>query len=159
MSVANKYERAFDFQPTCKLWLFCNRKPRVTDDTVAFWSRVLLLPFVVSFAGRENHTLRPKLTQDPTHQAAVLAWIVRGAVRYLSSGLGKRPEAVIEATKAYRDDQDVLGPFLEQACALDAIGRNRRQRSLRALLQLGGPAAPGHQRTADRHDVWPDPRR
>jgi putative DNA primase/helicase len=120
MSAANKYERPFEFQPTSKLWLFCNRKPRVTDDTVAFWSRVLLLPFVVSFAGREDTTLRPKLTQDPTHQAAILAWIVRGAVRYLSNGLGKRPEAVIEATKAYRDDQDVLSQFLEQACALDA---------------------------------------
>lgn len=51
----------------------------------------------------------------------MLAWIIRGAVRYIAAGLGKRPEAVIEATKAYRDDQDVLGPFLEQACALDAI--------------------------------------
>jgi putative DNA primase/helicase len=120
MSVANKYERAFEFQPASKLWLFCNRKPRVTDDTVAFWSRVFLLPFVVSFAGREDHTLRPKLTQDPTHQAAILAWIVRGAVGYLSNGLGKPPETVIEATKAYRDDQDLLGPFLEQACALEA---------------------------------------
>jgi putative DNA primase/helicase len=45
--------------------------------------------------------------------------VVRGAVRYLAQGLGKPPEAVIEATKEYREDQDVLGPFLEQACALD----------------------------------------
>jgi putative DNA primase/helicase len=118
MSAANKYERPFEFQPACKLWLFCNKKPRVTDDTGAFWSRVVLLPFTVSFIGKEDHTLRPKLTQEPTHQAAVLAWIVRGAVRYFVDGLGHRPQAVLEATKDYRDDQDVLGPFLEQACEL-----------------------------------------
>jgi putative DNA primase/helicase len=119
MSAANKYERPFEFQPVSKLWIFCNRKPRVTDDTVAFWSRVLLLPFAVSFAGKEDHTLRPKLTQDPAQQAAVLEWIVRGAVRYLTNGLGTPPEAVLEATRDYRDDQDILGPFLEQACELD----------------------------------------
>lgn len=64
-------------------------------------------------------TLRPKLTQDPTHQAAVLRWIVLGAFRYLNYGLGTPPEAVFAATKEYRDDQDVLGPFLEQAWNLD----------------------------------------
>jgi len=121
MSAANKYQRAFEFQPKCKLWLFCNKKPRVTDDTAAFWSRVLLLPFVISFAGREDHTLRPKLTQEPFHQAAILAWVVRGAVRYFAKqGLSRPPEAVIEATRQYREDQDVLGPFLDQACEFDA---------------------------------------
>jgi putative DNA primase/helicase len=119
MSAANKYQQPFEFLPVSKLWFFCNRKPRVTDDTVAFWRRVLLLPFTVSFVGREDATLRPLLTQDPSHQAAVLTWIINGSVRYLSDGLGTPPESVLAATKDYRKDQDILGPFLEQACALD----------------------------------------
>jgi putative DNA primase/helicase len=48
-----------------------------------------------------------------------LRWIVLGAFRYLNYGLGTPPEAVLEATKEYRDDQDVLGSFLEQTCDLE----------------------------------------
>ncbi len=118
MSAANKYEKAFEFEPSCKLWFACNRKPNVSDDTPAFWARVFLIPFRMSFVGREDRTLRPALVQQPAHQAAVLAWIVRGAVRYYAEGLADPPAAVHAATAAYRDDSDPLAPFLAEACQL-----------------------------------------
>jgi putative DNA primase/helicase len=115
---ANKYERSFEFEPACKLWLSCNREPRVNDDTVAFWARVRMVPFPVSFAGREDRNLRPTLEHDPEHQAAVLAWLVRGAVRYYAEGLTS-PAAVISATDAYAHESDVLAEFIDEAIELD----------------------------------------
>lgn len=112
---ANKYERSFEFQPTCKLWLSANRKPRVTDDSPAFWARVMLVPFPVSFAGREDRDLRPALETDPEHQAAILAWLVRGAVRYAEHGLDA-PETVRTATQEYERESDPLDEFLTDAC-------------------------------------------
>src|SRR6185312_15586095 len=43
----------------------------------------------------------------------ILAWLVEGAVKYLSEGL-KPPPEIIEATREYRDEMDSVGPFLEQ---------------------------------------------
>jgi phage/plasmid-associated DNA primase len=85
-------------KPTCKLWLVCNKKPQVTDDSRAFWARVRLVPFTESFVGREDRLRRPALTNDPRHQRAVLAWIVRGAMRYHAEGLPALPGAVRDAT-------------------------------------------------------------
>ncbi len=115
MSAANKYERAFEFEPVCKLWLSCNKRPRVTDDTAAFWARVVLIPFTVSFLGREDRGLRPALVQEPRHQAAILAWIVRGAMRYYREGLTV-PQEIRAATLEFERDNDPLADFLDEAC-------------------------------------------
>jgi putative DNA primase/helicase len=115
---AAKYERSFQFDPTCKLWLSCNRKPNVADDTPAFWARVLTVPFAVSFAGREDRALRPALEHDPAHQAAVLAWLVAGAASYCVSGLDA-PAPVTAATASYREDSDPLHAFVTEALDLD----------------------------------------
>ena len=107
--------RSFEFQPVCKLWLSANRKPRVTDDSVAFWARVMLVPFAVSFAGREDRDLRPTLEHDPAHQAAILAWVVAGAVRYHRDGI-EPPGTVRTATAEYERECDPLGDFFADAC-------------------------------------------
>jgi putative DNA primase/helicase len=115
---ANKYEKSFEFQPVCKLWLSANRKPRVSDDSPAFWARVMLVPFPVSFVGREDRALRPDLESDPAHQAAILAWVVRGAVRYHHEGL--EPSSTIRsATAQYEQECDPLADFLADACELE----------------------------------------
>jgi putative DNA primase/helicase len=98
--------------------LSANRKPRVTDDSPAFWARVMLVPFTVSFVGREDRDLRPALEYDPSHQAAILAWIVAGAVRYYRHGLAA-PDSVRAATSAYEQECDPLADFLTDACEVD----------------------------------------
>ena len=65
MSASGKYQHAIEFVPVGKLWLSCNRLPTATDDSPAFWARVRRIPFQVSFAGREDQTLRPRLTHEP----------------------------------------------------------------------------------------------
>jgi putative DNA primase/helicase len=116
---ANKYEKSFEFQPVCKLWLAANRKPRVTDDSPAFWARVRLVPFKVSFVGREDRNLRPALENEPEHQTAILAWIVHGATRYAQTGLQSAP-SVAAATDAYERECDPLAEFYDEACELAA---------------------------------------
>lgn len=118
LRAANKYEKSVEFTPVAKLWLTANRKPRVADDSPAFWARVMLIPFAQSFVGREDRTLRPALEQDPTHQAAVLAWIVRGAVSYAAEGL-HAPDLITAATASYQTESDPLAEFLEDACEAD----------------------------------------
>ncbi len=113
---ANKFEKSFQFVPTCKLWLACNNFPTVTDDSLAFWARVIVIPFRRSFAANADTTLRPTLTYDPAHQRAVLASLVRGAVEYCREGLGEMPASVREATRAFRDVSWPLMPMVREDC-------------------------------------------
>jgi putative DNA primase/helicase len=119
-----KYQQPITFRPQCKLWLSANRKPRVTDDSPAFWARVRFLPFAQSFAGREDPGLRRALEQDPEHQRAILAWLVAGAVRYYATGL-VTPDTIRTATAEYESESDPLGPFIGEALDLDSAAEVR----------------------------------
>ena len=116
MRVANKHEKSFEFVPSCKLWLSCNDLPTVTDDSSAFWARVIVIPFRRSFLGKEDTRLRPALTNEPAHRRAVLAWLVKGAIDYCREGLGAMPACVDEATGGYRETSWPLTPFVAEDC-------------------------------------------
>lgn len=116
MRVANKHEKSFEFVPQCKLWLACNDLPTVTDDSAAFWARVIVIPFRRSFLGKEDTTLRPALSNDPAHRRAVLAWLVNGAIDYCREGLGDMPRSVADATSAFRDVAWPLTPLVKEDC-------------------------------------------
>jgi putative DNA primase/helicase len=51
----------------------------------------------------------------------ILAWIVQGAVDWYAGGL-RTPEAVVAATDEYRKEMDVIGSFIDDACAVDDRG-------------------------------------
>ena len=48
----------------------------------------------------------------------ILAWVVRGCLEWQERGLDP-PPAVIDATKEYRRDEDLLGHFIQECCFED----------------------------------------
>jgi len=115
----DKYETEFD--PMHTLFLMTNSKPDVADDDFAFWERVHLVPFELSFVERpcENFNERPadKYLQEKLKAEApgILAWLVRGCLEWQRQGLNP-PAVVIDATREYRRDEDLLGHFLNECC-------------------------------------------
>jgi len=118
----DKYETEFD--PTHTLFLMTNSKPDVADDDFAFWERVHLVPFELSFVERpvEKFNERPAdkyLRQKLLEEApGILAWLVRGCLQWQAQGLNP-PAVVIDATREYRRDEDLLGHFLNECCFED----------------------------------------
>lgn len=115
----DKYET--EFKPTHKLILMTNSKPDVSDDDFAFWERVHLIPFELSFVERKpekdnerpaDKYLREKLLEEAP---GILAWLIRGCLEWQRIGLDP-PEKILDATKEYRRDEDLLGHFLEEHC-------------------------------------------
>jgi putative DNA primase/helicase len=84
---------------------------RGTDP--AIWSRIKLVPFDVSFEGREDRGLKDALKSE---LPGVLAWAVEGCLRWQEEGLCF-PEAVRVATAAWRGENDQVGQFLDERCA------------------------------------------
>jgi putative DNA primase/helicase len=110
------FQEFFQFTPTWKLWLATNHKPEIRGTDLAIWSRPKLIPFTVSFEGRENRGLKAELL-SPKVLSGVLRWAVDGAVEYYRSGLAY-PDEVLQATREYKAECDLLGRFLEDRCIL-----------------------------------------
>ena len=110
------YEHEIEFQPTHKLWLFGNHKPVITENTLAMWRRVKLIPFAVTIPACEIDPDLPAKLE--TELPGILAWAVKGCMDWQKYGL-KEPEPVITATANYRIEQDILGDFLDDCCILE----------------------------------------
>ena len=108
------YGEHFEFKPEFKLVLVTNHRPKVDGDDDAIWRRLRLIPFEQSFEGREDKALGEKLEAE---LPGILAWAVRGCLEWRAEGLGEAA-AVTRATAEYRADEDVLGGFLAERCAM-----------------------------------------
>lgn len=106
----------FSFRPTHQLWLMGNHKPEVRSGGRAFWRRLRLVPFLHEVPeDRVIEDLQATLVAE--HGAALMAWIVAGAVAYATGGL-RDPESVKAATAEYQKDQDTVARFVEDCCHL-----------------------------------------
>lgn len=112
----------FTFRPAFKLLLAANHKPTIRGTDEGIWSRVNLVPFTVTIpAGERDKGLLERFRAEA---AGILAWAVRGCLEWQRIGLAHPPE-VKAATEAYRDEMDVLGPFLAECCTVHPNGMAR----------------------------------
>jgi P4 family phage/plasmid primase-like protien len=106
----------FEFEPTHKIWLSTNYKPVIGDTIVAMWSRIVLIPFVSFFdEEHQDKTLPEKLWNE---REGILKWLVEGCLKWQKEGL-KPPQVVVEATKTYQSEMDVLQRWFEECCVCD----------------------------------------
>ena len=107
------YEGSFSFKPTGKLWLATNHTPTVDGSDSGLQARMQIIPFRVSFKGREDHGLEGALLDE---LESIFSWCVEGAMRYLRSGrrLHEAPATVKQETEEYMRDNDPLGQFLAE---------------------------------------------
>lgn len=116
----------FTFWPTHKIDLKTNHKPVIRETKDAIWLRVQLVPWTVSFAGREDESLEKKLTKE---LPGILARMIRGCLEWQRIGLSP-PEAVKAATLEFRSEMDRLGEFIEEVCVTDNINARQSSREL-----------------------------
>lgn len=110
------YGEFFEYRPAFKLILAANDPPRVRHNDDAIWRRIVRLPFErVIPKGERDPELKERLTKDPAHQKAILAWAVRGCLLWQTGGLGE-PERVRWSTDSYREDQNPLREFFADCC-------------------------------------------
>jgi phage/plasmid-associated DNA primase len=105
----------WEFEPTHKVLMACNHKPQVRGTDNAIWRRITLVPFTETIpTAEQDKNLPDKLRREA---AGILAWAVEGCLEWRREGL-QAPEAVRQATGAYRAEMDVLGAFLRECCEL-----------------------------------------
>ena len=111
----------FDFTPTGKIHFITNHLPRLTDAE-SIWRRLHLVAWtvVIPVDERDPHLAEKIIKQEA---AGVLAWAVRGAVKWNELiEAGQRlpiPASMKRDLSDYRTDQDILGEFVEDRLERD----------------------------------------
>ena len=93
-----------------KLFLSCNHKPKVTDDSHGFWRRVHVVPFTQRF--KKDQSLLDTLRSEG---AGILNWMIEGCLLWQDHGL-MAPTGVVAATSKYERESNPLNDFLEEQC-------------------------------------------
>jgi putative DNA primase/helicase len=115
LTVCHTRHDRFDFQPTHKVFMCGNHLPIIRGTDHAIWRRIKLIPFNVTIPEeRQDKDLPQKLRAEAS---GILNWLITGCLEWQKGGLAEPPE-IMTATRAYRNDMDVLGDFLNDCCFL-----------------------------------------
>jgi putative DNA primase/helicase len=109
---ARMYGSSYTFKPTHTLWLACNHRPAIKDDTVAMWDRIKTIPFTRMFLDDDKDTSLPAKLKGEGD--GIFNWLAEGAHTYLQNGLGETPAACRTATQEYREINDKLSKFIRE---------------------------------------------
>jgi putative DNA primase/helicase len=109
------YGAPFQYQPSHKLVISGNYKPRIPSTDNGIWRRMNIIPFTETIA-----TPRPMqdiIAEFHSELEGILAWAVQGAVAWYAHGL-PYSEDINQATSSYRDEEDVVARFITERCVV-----------------------------------------
>ena len=107
----------FQYRPTFKLFIIGNHQPELRTVDEAMRRRVNIVPFNRKPANPDRE-LEEKLKAE---WPGILRWMIDGCTDWQAQGLS-RPDSVSSATKAYFEEQDLFGRWLEEECNVDREG-------------------------------------
>lgn len=107
------HQEFFDFAPTHRIVIRGNHKPAINGTDEGIWRRLRLVPFVVTIPeGERDHQLLAKLEAE---LPGILNWAIAGCLEWQRDGL-KPPAVITDAVRAYREESDTLGRFIDEHC-------------------------------------------
>jgi len=110
----------FEYAPHFKLLIAGNHQPRLKNVDESMSRRIVILPFNVTIPPERRDTqLGEKLKAEA---GQILNWCIEGAVKYFAEGLCI-PESVLNASKEYIKNEDVIGEFIDSRLEPDASKR------------------------------------
>ncbi len=126
LQACKKYQEPFEFTPVFKLWIRTNDKPIIRGINEAIWRRIKLIPFLKPIPP-EFRKSRDEVDKTLDEEAeGILAWCVRGAIKWFSDGL-KDPTEVTEAVNDYRTEMDVVSSFMDENVVFNETAHILRQ--------------------------------
>lgn len=118
MKARHLYQREVQWMTSHSLLITTNYRPVVNETDHGTWRRLALVPFPYTFVKEPtNETHRPavagikeRLKYGKAQHEAILAWLVAGAQRWYDASrkMPEHPKAVVEATRQWRAESDVI---------------------------------------------------
>lgn len=103
----------FEFIPEFKVFFTTNHKPVIKGVDEGIWRRIRLIPFNLQLPKEKRDKKLPeKLSLE---MPGILNWAIEGCLKWQQMGLNE-PRIVMKATGDYKDEMDILGPFMFERC-------------------------------------------
>jgi len=112
---ARKYKPTMSTTLPTRVAVAANQIPNLFDDSGALASRMMVLPFDVSFLGREDTLLTGRLL---TEIEGIGAWSLQGLARLSANGRFTMPQASQVETHNIAEAYSPLNEFIEETCTL-----------------------------------------
>jgi putative DNA primase/helicase len=126
----SKYE--VQFMPSHTLILMTNNKPHATADDDAFFDKVHLLEFPVSFIDQPDpdrwYQKKADSNMDKVllaEKQGILSALMQACIKYQEVGYLKPPPSVLYHTRQYRWEEDIIGQFIDDCVMLVPDARLR----------------------------------
>lgn len=119
ISAEKKFKDPFAFTPSHTLVLYTNHLPRVGAMDAGIWRRLIVIPFNATIEGDTDvKNYADHLFENAG--GAILTWIMEGARLIHAEGYKlKAPPQVVQASQAYKEDNDWFSQFLEDSCDVE----------------------------------------
>ena len=120
VTFGRKYKSTLSERLPCRITAACNGVPRLFDDSGALASRLLVLPFELSFLGREDPQLVHRLLAEVE---GIGVWALRGMSRLNAQGAFTVPRASEVEMQYIAESYSPLEAFIGEVCELggDAV--------------------------------------
>lgn len=111
-----KYKDPFRFIPTHTMVLYTNHLPNVWALDSGTWRRLIVVPFnAVICSNQDIKNYADYLFENAG--GSVMSWIIEGAYKFIDAKYDiRQPEAVQEAIKTYREENDWLSNYITERC-------------------------------------------
>jgi putative DNA primase/helicase len=104
------FQKEIEFTMSGLIFFATNHKPRVFGQDYAIWRRLKLIPFTHTIDDQEKDlSIKEKLRGEAS---GILNWLLTGYRRYIDRGRLPKSQKIDAASKAYKQESDVLGEFL-----------------------------------------------
>jgi putative DNA primase/helicase len=114
------HQEFFDFHATHRIVIRGNHKPTINGTDEGIWRRLRLVPFTVSIPPDEQD--RDLIHKLESELPGILNWALQGCREWQSEGL-KPPSIIADAVRAYREESDILGRFIEECCEVRKLAQ------------------------------------
>jgi phage/plasmid-associated DNA primase len=120
--VKNKQNR-IKFKSTAKFFVLGNRYPRVNDNTLAFWARIIIVRFPNTYIGTSViPQIETTWTKDPDEMSGILNWALEGLHRLLMNNDFTVSKSSEETILEFQKASDTTLAFLNEHCEHSSEG-------------------------------------
>lgn len=109
--VKNLYSDPFELTPYVRLIIGAGELPHIADKTRGLYDRLLIIPYNVTYAGREDFGLKEKLEKEIS---GILNWAIEGRKRLYERGRFTETTEMIEMIRDLKRQNNPIEAYVDE---------------------------------------------
>ena len=114
--VKNLYSDPYELTPYVRLLIGANELPHIADKTHGLYDRILIIPYNVSYAGREDFGLKDRLSLEIS---GILNWAIEGRRRLYGRGRFTETDEMVSMIKELKRLNNPIQAYIDERIVIN----------------------------------------